>query len=133
MKKLSSAELKTQQRQTRSLFGSAIVAMLIIGFALISTMVPFESLSSKILFSGLITAATLICFFFLVRWAIGMDEFERAITANAALVALYSSLLLLPWTFLHKLGFVPQWNVHIFFMFLWFIYVCAIFYYHFKD
>ncbi len=128
----SPAEKKSKQREVRSIFGSIFTAFLIIAMALISTTVDFETPSSSLIFAAVILAATLFVLLFLIRYFRNMDEYERSINANASMVALFSSMLLLPWTYLHKLGFLPELNVYFGFMFMWLTYTLSMFYFHHK-
>lgn len=132
MKSLSPSEQKTQQRQTRSIVINIVIAALMIAFAMIATFFDFESLASKVVMASAILATSLLCLFLLVRWLKSLDEFESALNAKACLVAMFSSLLYLPLQYLSEIGLIPEIHITFLFMYIWFVYLIAIKYYHFK-
>ena len=128
----NSGEIKEKRRHTKSLVINFIIASLMIGFALITTFFEFEALTAKLVIAFAIVAASLFCGIMLARYLKCLDEFEKRINADACSVALYSSLLYLPLQYLSEIGLIPELHVAFLFMGMWFIYVLAIFYYHYK-
>lgn len=126
------AEQKAKQRQTKSILVNILIASIIIGFSLISTIFEFDSLSSQLVMAALIVAATLIAFILIVRWLKNIDEYERQVNAHACMIALYSSLIYLPLQYLSEIGLLPEIHVGIFFMFVWFVYLVSVTQQHFK-
>ena len=129
----SPAELKAKARETKSIFVNLLLASMMIGLALVSTFFEFESFSSKIVLASVIIVATLLGAVLLVRWLKSLDEYEKGINAEASMFALYSSLFYLPLQYISEIGLIPEIHVGIFFMYLWFMYLCKLIYAHQKG
>lgn len=128
----NSGEKKEKQRQVKSVMINLIIASLIMFFAFITTFFDFDTLSSKLVIASAIIVAAFFCGIMLVRYLKSMDEFEYTLNARACLVGMYSSLLYLPIQYLSELELIPELHVAFLFMGMWFIYLLAIFYYHYK-
>lgn len=126
------AEQKERTRETKSIFVNILLASIMIGFALITTLFDFESLTSQVSMAVLIIVSTLIVGFLLVRWLKSLDEYESQVNAQASMIALYSSLLYLPLQYLNKIGLLPEIHIAFFFMYLWIVYLIAIKLHHSK-
>lgn len=121
----SPAELKTKQKEAKSILVNLLLASMMIGFALISTFFEFETMSAKIVMATVIIAATLLGVFLLVRWLKSLDEYERGINARACMIAVYSSLIYLPFQYLSEINLIPEINIAFLFLFIWFVYLIS--------
>ena len=128
----SQAELKVQKKQSKSILVSLLIAFLIIALAVITTFFEFETYASKIVIAAIIVSTSILCSILLVRWLKSIDEFESTVNARACLIAMYSSLLYLPIQYLSEIGLIPELHAAFLFMFMWFVYLIAIVYNHFK-
>ncbi len=129
----SPAEKKAKQRETKSLLISLFLASMIVIFALISTFIEFESSSSKTIMATAIIISTAIGIFLLTRWIKSLDEYEVVINARASMIALYSSLLYLPFQYLSEINLIPEINIAFLFMFIWLVYMLAMFFIVYKK
>ena len=129
----SPAEKKAKQRETKSLLISLFLASMIVIFALISTFIDFESSSSKTIMATAIIISTAIGIFLLTRWIKSLDEYEVVINARASMIALYSSLLYLPFQYLSEINLIPEINIAFLFMFIWLVYMLAMFFIVYKK
>ena len=126
MKSLTPAEQRSKQRQTKAIVVNVIIATLIIGFSLISTFFEFKDLSAKIIVGSGIIAASLLCFFLLVRWMKSLDEYEFELNSRACLIALYSTLFYLPLQYLSEIGLIPELHAAFLFLGMWLTYIIAL-------
>ena len=119
------AEQKEKTRETKSILVNILLASMMIGLSLISSFFEFDTLASKIVMAAVIIAATLLGIFLLVRWLKSIDEYERSINARASMIALYSSLIYLPFQYLSEIELIPEINIVFLFMYIWMIYLVA--------
>ena len=124
----SPAEHKAKQRETKSLLINLFVATMIVILAVASTFFEFESSNSKIIMSTAIIISTVVGVFLLTRWIKSLDEYEAGINARASMIALYSSLLYLPFQYLSEINVIPEINIAFLFMFIWLVYMFAMFF-----
>jgi hypothetical protein len=80
-----------------------------------------------------IIISTAIGIFLLTRWIKSLDEYEVVINARASMIALYSSLLYLPFQYLSEINLIPEINIAFLFMFIWLVYMLAMFFIVYKK
>lgn len=122
----------TKKRQRTLLTHSIFLAALLLTFSFISKLLVKNAAIPVAGHITLIIVAILIGAFLVLRLLTMQDEYERILNGKAAMIALYSTLLIAPWRYLNNLGYLPTLEAHNFLMLIWVAYLAALIRYSYK-